>query len=245
MNSLIVGASAGLGRALSNELAANGHNLVLVSSGSRDIEAVAADLRLRHDVIVHPVASDVMDGDGYLARITEAADGMGGIEGLFFPIGAVADNDVPGVGIATMRRLMRINLLSVMETVTHFWPQLEQRERAVIVGFGSIAAARGRRNNATYSAAKRGLISYFESLRRAAVGTGIRVQLYIPGYLDTGLAFGAKTLFLPPSRPETLARKVVRDLSKEIGMSFFPIYWRPICVALRLLPWSMYKKLDF
>ncbi len=89
MNSLIVGASAGLGRALSNELPVNGHNLVLVSSDKRDIEAVAAD--------------------------------MGGIDGLFFPIGAVADADVPGVKIATMRRIMRINLLSVMETVTRHW----------------------------------------------------------------------------------------------------------------------------
>jgi short-subunit dehydrogenase len=245
MNSMIIGASAGLGRALSNELAANGHNLVLIASGKRDIEAVAADLRLRHGVIVSTVAVDVMDGDVYLARITEATDERGGIDGLFFPIGAVADADVPGVKIATMRRLMRINLLSVMETVTHFWPRLEQREGAVIVGFGSIAASRGRRNNATYSAAKRGLVSYFESLRHAAIGTGIRVQLYMPGYLDTSLAFGAKTFLLPPSRPEALARKVVRNLSKDIGMSYFPIFWRPICEALQLVPWSVFKKMDY
>jgi short-subunit dehydrogenase len=245
MNSIVVGASTGLGRALSNELAANGHNLALVSSGKRDIDAVAADLRLRHDVIVRTVAVDVMDGDGYLARITEAMDGMGGIDGLFFPIGAVADDDVPGVKIATMHRIMRINLLSVMETVTHFWPQLEQQAGAVIVGFGSIAASRGRRNNTTYSAAKRGLISYFESMRHAAAGTGIRVQLYMPGYLDTSLVFGAKTFLLPPSRPATLARKVVRNLSKDIGVCYFPTYWWPICGVLRLVPWSIYKKLDF
>jgi len=37
------------------------------------------------------------------------------------------------------------------------------------------------------------------------------------------------------------ARKVVRRLSKNIGMSYFPIYWRPISEILRLLPWSVYK----
>jgi short-subunit dehydrogenase len=245
MNSMIVGASAGLGRALSNELAANGHNLLLVASDERDIEAVAADLLLRHGVVVRTAVADVMDRDTYLATITEAADKMGAIEGLFFPIGAVADDDVPGVKISAMRRIMRINLLSVMETVTLFWPRLEQQEKAVIVGFGSIAASRGRKNNATYSAAKRGLVSYFESLRRAAVGTGIRVQFYIPGYLDTGLAFGVKTFLLPPSRPELLARKVVRCLSKDVGTSYFPIFWRPICKALQLVPWSVFKKLNF
>lgn len=244
MNSLIVGASAGLGRALSNELAANGHNFVLVASGKRDLEAVAADLRLRYGVTVRTVAVDVMHMDTYLERITEASDELGGVDGLFFPIGAVADVDVPGAEIATVRRLMRINLLSVVETVTHFWPYLEQRDKAVVVGFGSIAASRGRRNNVAYSAAKRGLASYFESLRQAAVGTGIRVQFYVPGYLDTSLAFGAKTLLLP-SRPEVLAKKVVRRLSKDVGTSYFPAFWRLICEALRFMPWSVFKKLDF
>jgi short-subunit dehydrogenase len=244
MNSMIVGASAGLGRALSNELAANGHSLVLVASGKRDIEAVAADLRLRHGVTVRTVAVDVMDGDAYLERITEVSDELGGVDGLFFPIGAVADADVPGAKIATIRRLMRINLLCVVETITHFWPRLEQRERAIVVGFGSIAASRGRKNNATYSAAKRGLASYFESLRHAAVGTSIRVQFYVVGYLDTNLAFGAKTFLLPPSNPGALARKVVRRLSKDIGTSYSPIFWRPICEALRFVPWSVFKKLD-
>ena len=244
MNSMIVGASAGLGRALSNELAANGHNLVLVASGKRDLDAVAADLRLRYGVTVRTLAVDVMDMDVYLERIIEASDELGGVDGLFFPIGAVADADVPGTEIAAVRRIMRINLLSVVETVTHFWPYLEQRNRAVVVGFGSIAASRGRRNNATYSAAKRGLASYFESLRHCAVGTGIRVQFYVPGYLDTGLAFGARTL-LPPSRPEALAKKVVRHLSKDVGTSYFPPFWRLICEALRFVPWSVFKKLDF
>ena len=244
MNALIVGASAGLGRALSNELAANGHNLVLVASGRRDLDAVAADLRLRYGVTVRTMAVDVMDRDAYLERITEASDELGGVDGLFFPIGAVADADVPGANIATVRRLMRINLLSVVETVTHFWPRLEQLERAVVVGFGTIAASRGRRNNAAYSAAKRGLTSYFESLRQSAVGTGIRVQFYVPGYLDTSLAFGVKT-FLPPSRPEALAKKVVRRLSKDVGTSYFPAFWRLICEALRFVPWSLFRKLDF
>lgn len=245
MNHLIVGASTGLGRALSCGLASKGCNLVLVSSGKRDVDAVAADLRSRFDVVALAVAADVTEEDEYLTRITEAVDQMDGLDGLLLPIGAVAEGDVPGANVATMRKLMRINLLSVMEIVTHFWPRLEQREEAVIVGFGSIAAARGRRNNATYSAAKRGLNSYFESLRRAAVGTRIRVQFYIPGYLDTNLAFGANTFLLPPSSPEALAGKVVHRLSKEMGTSYFPSYWRMICGALRLVPWSIYRKLDF
>ena len=44
MTTTIVGASSGLGRALAAELASRGHELLLVSSDSRDLDAIVADL---------------------------------------------------------------------------------------------------------------------------------------------------------------------------------------------------------
>ena len=56
---IVVGASAGLGRALAGELAAAGHDLVVVSSDARDLEALASDLRIRHGVRVVTAPSDL------------------------------------------------------------------------------------------------------------------------------------------------------------------------------------------
>ena len=39
LTSVVIGASAGLGRALAEELAAAGHNLFLVATDRRDLEA--------------------------------------------------------------------------------------------------------------------------------------------------------------------------------------------------------------
>ncbi len=64
-----------------------------------------------------------------------------------------------------------------------------------MVGFGSIAAARGRSGNVVHASSKRALESYFESLRHAWAGQGPRVQFYILGYLDTSLASGRTKLF--------------------------------------------------
>ena len=59
MIAIVVGASAGLGRALAGELAATGHDLVVVSSDARDLAALASDLRIRHGVRVVGVPLDL------------------------------------------------------------------------------------------------------------------------------------------------------------------------------------------
>ena len=41
--------------------------------------------------------------------------------------------------------------------------------------------------NVAYSAAKRALASFFESLRHACADTGVAVQFYVLGYMDTEL----------------------------------------------------------
>jgi short-subunit dehydrogenase len=114
----------------------------------------------------------------------------------------------------------------------------------LIVGFGSIAAVRGRTRNAAYSAAKRALASYFESVRHALRDTPVHVQFYVLGYLDTNLAFAQDTK-LPRASPAKCAEHVFRRRHADAGVTYYPHYWRPICAVLRLLPWSVFRKLSF
>ena len=65
-------------------------------------------------------------------------------------------------------------------------------QHGVIVGFGSIAGARGRSRNIVYAAAKRGLQTYFESLRHGHLPSALRVQFHRLGFLRSNLTFGMK-----------------------------------------------------
>jgi short-subunit dehydrogenase len=122
-------------------------------------------------------------------------------------------------------------------------PYLIGEGRGVIVGFGSVAAARGRSYKMSYSAAKRALESYFESLRHALSEQDIRVQFYIAGFLDTNMAYGLRTP-LPKADAGRLADKVVRQLGNDVGVRYFPAWWRPICAALRVAPWWLVQRLS-
>lgn len=244
MRALVVGASAGVGRALSEALAARGDALLLVASDFRDLEAEAAHLRLVYGVQVETVAADASCPQECLDRIIRVIGTFGAIEGLFFPIGVSRSDDRATLSFEESRRLFDANLLIVVGVVGHLLPLLLASNRGDIVGFGSVAAIRGRRANIVYAAAKRGLESYFESLRHLTARTGVCVQFYRLGYVATQQSFGRRLLF-PPATPQSIAEVVVRNLGRDRGLTYFPRYWSIIAKIVSVLPWSIFKRLDF
>ena len=87
----IIGASAGVGRALASAFASAGHDLILVASDARDLRALASDLEIRHGARVAAIAADVNDGDAYLDEVAAAVRRLGALDGMLFPLGATAD----------------------------------------------------------------------------------------------------------------------------------------------------------
>jgi short-subunit dehydrogenase len=244
MTYVIVGASAGVGRALAARFASAGHDLILVSSDERDLRATTADLAIRYGVTACHVAADVSDGDSYLDRVASAAVEMGGIDGLLFPLGTVALIDDCSFDPDRLTWLTRVNYESIVSAVTRFLPELRTRRQATVVAFGSVAAVRGRSRNVAYSAAKRALQSFFESLRYASVGSSITVQFYVLGYMDTTLASGLRTA-IRKGDPDTLSARVLKNLGRDIGVVYYPSFWRLAVAAVRHTPWSIFKRITF
>jgi short-subunit dehydrogenase len=243
MSSVVLGATAGVGRALAEALAIDGDDIVLVASDRRDLDAMAAHLRHVHACRVDVVVIDA-------TRTQEAVDALAEFFGdripdrLFFPIGASRHDDQGALGVAEITMLLNTNLAIVVAVVAHFLPGLMERGEGSIVGFGSIAAVRGRGSNAVYAAAKRGLESYFESLRHITSKTDIEVSLYRLGYVDSQQSFGQQLIFPKVTAP-AVAAAALRGLGGVGGLRSFPAYWRLIGLAVALVPWPVFKRLRF
>lgn len=242
MTAVVVGASAGLGRSLAERLAAAGCDLVLVSSDLRDLDALAADLRIRHAVRVRPVPLDLARAPVDLEPLERAVDELGEIDALLLPAGWTAEMDGITLDPVVAERLVRTNFLSIAAIVSALLPHLLERERASVTAFGSIAAVRGRGANVVYAASKRALATWFEGLRHACAGTRVRVAFYVLGYLDTSLAFGRRTP-LPRADPGGLAARVVRGLGRSQGVLYHPRAWRLVAAALPLVPFALFRRL--
>ena len=241
MTALVVGASSGLGRALANELGARGQDLLLVASDLRDLEAIGADLTLRHGVRVRALALDLGRETDPGARIAIALDGLSPLSALLLPIGVSRDDDDLSLDAAHIGQLVAINLHGPLAIVHALLPRLLEA-RGVVVLFGSIAAVRGRSRNVVYAAAKRGLVSLYESLRQRYRPTELRVQLYQLGFLATNLTHGRR-LPMPAIDPAIVARTVVGCLAHRSACRYLPRKFMLIASILRLLPWPLYRRI--
>jgi short-subunit dehydrogenase len=243
VTSVIIGASAGLGRSLARTLAARGEPLVLVARDLADLEPEAAHLRTVHGIEVTVVGADGRDSDAMTAKVAAALMEVTAIRYILLPIGASRTDDDGRLSASASMDLIAANFLCVVAVIEALLPKVMVGSGA-IVGFGSIAAARGRGSNVIYAAAKRALESYFESLRHRLSDSAIRVQFYRLGYLDTQQTYGKRLMF-PKASPERIAAEVVANLGCDFGLRTRPAFWRLIVLIVNLLPWPVFKKLKF
>jgi short-subunit dehydrogenase len=242
VSALIFGGSAGLGRALARELASRKHDILLVARDSRDLEAEAAHLRNVYGVSVEWMAVDA--GTPEAAQKLAGLTGLSSVRHIFFPIGMTHDGDDGLLPPMTASALVNANLTSIIMTISLLLPGLLAADSGNIVGIGSVAAIRGRSSNIVYAATKRGLESYFESLRHRTASSRIRVQFYRLGYVDTQMSYGKKLPF-PKIAPQKVVEIIVRNLGKDLGCLTIPSFWLAIGYAVRILPWRIYRRLHF
>ena len=242
MTSIVIGASAGLGRCLARALAARGESLVLVARDLADLEPEAAHLRTVHGVEVTVIGADGRAPQAMAEQLVAALAEVPSIRYILLPIGASRTDDDGRLPASAAMDLTATNFLCVVAVIEALLAKVSAD--GAIVGFGSIAAARGRSGNVIYAAAKRALESYFESLRHRLAAKVIRVQFYRLGYLDTQQAYGKKLPF-PKVSPDVVAADVVANLGADLGRRTRPAFWRLIVLAVNLVPWPLFKNLKF
>jgi NAD(P)-dependent dehydrogenase (short-subunit alcohol dehydrogenase family) len=157
---LVVGASAGIGRAIAAALAAEGAQ---VAAAARRADRLA---ELGRETGALPVPCDVRDPASCTAAVADSAARLGGLDVLVYaagaaPLAAIADADAGAWG-----RALETNLVGAALVTRAALPHLA-RGRARAVYLSSIAAHERppRCGLGTYIASKRALDSLVEVLR--------------------------------------------------------------------------------
>lgn len=242
---VVVGASSGLGRAFVEELAKLGTPTVAASPDPVDNDALAAHQKITHGTLVKPITFDLLWGHrAAVDFVQECKAAIGEIDTLVLTAAIISDNDEGLAAASVAEAIVSVNTLGPIYVMTEFAREFESAERGTLVAFSSIAAPVPRKKNLAYAASKMGLEVHCRGLRHHLSRTPVRVQVYRLGYLDTTMATGRTKLF-PKTDPTVAARHMIGQLGRNFGVSYYPRYWQLVVTMLRLLPWSVFRRLEF
>jgi uncharacterized protein len=182
---LVTGASAGIGRAFAEQLAARGYDLVVVARDTARLEALAKELDGAHGATVEVLTADLAAGDG-IARV-EAR-----VIAEDRPVDVLVNNAGFGT-VGTFHELpiskeiseIGLNVVAVARLTHAALPGMVGRGRGGVINVASIAAYQPTPLNATYGATKAFVSSLSQAVHEELAGTGVNCMVLCPGFTRT------------------------------------------------------------
>jgi NADP-dependent 3-hydroxy acid dehydrogenase YdfG len=179
----ITGASSGIGEATAEKLAAEGAQVAL---GARRKDRLD-DLAGRIGDGAHAFEVDVTDEDAANRFIDDAAEAMGGLDGLVNNAGVMLLGLVTGADTEEWRRMINLNLLGLLYCTHAAIPKMQEAGSGHIVNVSSVAGRSANMGSAVYNMTKFGVTAFSEALRQEVLHSGIRVTCLEPGFVETEL----------------------------------------------------------
>ena len=242
---LVTGGTSGIGAEFARQLAARGHDLILVARDRERLDAMAAELGVDGRT-VETIAADLSkpkDTDRVAKRLADTAK----------PVDILVNN--AGYGLKTKLLAPDIaehdDAYAVM--VRAVWvlsaavaPGMKKRGHGAIINVASIA---GQLSMGGYSAMKAWVLTYSESLANELHGSGVTVTALMPGWVRTEFHQRAsiRSTSIPNSLwldAEYLVRECLRDVDKGKVVSMPSIRYQPLSWFARHLPRSTVRSIS-
>jgi NAD(P)-dependent dehydrogenase (short-subunit alcohol dehydrogenase family) len=179
---VVTGASAGIGKALVERLAADGRNVIAMArdparvrlpNGPGRVEAVWLDFD-------DPQTVETAAGD--VARIVDA----GGLAGLVNMAGIIIEGPLEAVPPHAIRRQFEVNVIGPVALTQALLPLIAEA-RGTVVNIGAVSAHLTPPFYGPIAASKAALASLNDAMRQEFAPLGVKVVLIEPGAMKTGI----------------------------------------------------------
>jgi uncharacterized protein len=182
---LVTGASSGIGAHLARQLAALGHDLVLVARRADRLESLATELREAHGVAARAVPADLADPARRRALIEDLTASGAFVAGLCNNAGFGSTGRVVELDAAREAAMVEVNASAVHQLTLAFVGAMVARRAGAILNVASIAAFQPVPGMATYAATKAFVQSFSEALHAELAGSGVSCTVLCPGPVPT------------------------------------------------------------
>ncbi|OTG66760.1 SDR family oxidoreductase [Acinetobacter silvestris] len=185
----ITGASSGLGKALAQECALQGAQIILSARRFDELENVRVGL-------LHPdhhisIAMDITDESQVRHAYEQVLAKKGRIDWLINNAGLSQRALISETTMQTERAIMEVDYFSQVFLTKTVLPTFLKQKSGRIVFVSSVAGLLGTQYRASYSAAKAAIHMWANSLRAEVAQDGIDVSVIFPGFVKTNVSINA------------------------------------------------------
>ncbi|HEY8101120.1 MAG TPA: SDR family oxidoreductase [Burkholderiaceae bacterium] len=239
---LIIGATSAIAEASARIFALSGDHLFLVARNQAQLNAVAADLKVRGSPLVATYVMDANDFDAHLPMLEEARRALGNFDTVLIAHGTLSDQAACQQSVALTMQEIKTNALSVIALLTHIANWFEQQQHGTIAVISSVAGERGRKSNYVYGSAKAMVTAFMSGLRQRLHKSGISVVTIKPGFVDTPMTANMNLPAALTTSAQSVAREIQRAINRRKDVIYAPWFWAPIMQVIRGIPESTFKR---
>jgi short-subunit dehydrogenase len=180
---LVTGASSGIGKAFAELLAQKGYSLVLTARRGDRLEALAAELRQKHQIAAHTIVADLAQPDASKHIAGELASRGLVIDFLVNNAGYGQPGSYVNVPWADHERFMQVMVTAVLDLTYRLLPGMIERRWGRIINVASVAGmVPSPAGHTLYGASKSFLIRFSEALQSENAANGVHVTAVCPGF---------------------------------------------------------------
>lgn len=208
---LVTGCNRGIGRAVAEELASQGANLV--AHARREDPLFLADmneLAVLHGVKVHPIFFDIADTESMKAEVKKILEGGVQVDVLVNNAGVAHGGLFQMTPVSKVREVFDVNFFAQLEMMQLLIRHMIRNQSGSIINVSSIAGIDLHAGNIAYGVSKTALIAATKTIAAEVGAHGVRVNAIAPGMTDTDLAskFGEKAM--DQAKRESAAKRLAK-----------------------------------
>lgn len=241
---LVTGGSSGIGKQVAKDLLSGGAYVIICSNESKNLHEAHSQLLLvspRIDACVCDVRNTVQ----VLRLAHYVLEHYGKIDILMNNAGYAVYRPFEESSIEEILDIVDVNLSGAMRCTKVFLPSMIERRSGRLVNISSIGGEIIITPNATYCAAKHGMVAWTKALRYELGHFHIAVNVVCPDYVKTNFqthpTFRRREVYRKKNRiyelkVETVSKKILDAIRKDRVVTYIPGWLGLVVWAFNVVP---------